>query len=457
MKIIILGAGKVGITLAENLVNKNNDITIVDLNANRLRLLQKQFDLRVVNGYGSHPCVLKDAGAKNTDMLIAVTNSDEVNMIACQIAHSIFSIPKKVARIRSSEYMRESKKLFLYEQIPIDYLISPEQIVIDYIFNVIKYPGALQVVSFAEGKISLVSIKAYYGGYLIGKTLLNLHKHISDVNVYIVAIFRKKKTVKPKGSTVIEVDDEIFFIVSTEHIRIVISEFQRLERSYKRLMIVGGGNIGFGLAKKLEKKYNIKLIEKNKQRAIKLAEFLHNTIIFHGNASDQELLSEEHVEQMDIFIALTDNDEINIMSSMLAKKIGVKKVVSLIQNSAYLGLIKDKTIDIALSPQQATISSLLRHVRKAEIINVFSLKKCAAEVIEAVVDKNKNTSKIINKKISDIKFPEGVIIGAIIKKDEVIIASDNYIIEHNDHLIIFISDKNSVSDIEQIFQFNNFL
>ncbi|MGJ3355983.1 Trk system potassium transporter TrkA [Providencia sp. Je.9.19] len=452
MKIIILGAGQVGGTLAENLVDENNDITVVDTDADRLRQLQDQFDLRVVNGHGSHPRVLRDAGAEDADMLVAVTNSDETNMIACQIAYSLFNTPNKIARIRATEYIREADKLFLPEQIPIDYLISPEQLVIDYIYKLIQYPGALQVVNFAEGKVSIVAVKAYYGGSLVGNALSSLREHMPHIDTRVVAIFRQDRPIRPQGSTIIEAGDEVFFVASTQHIRAVMSELQRLEKPYKRLMIVGGGNVGAGLAKRLEKDYSVKLVERNQQRATELAELLHDTIVFYGDASDQELLTEEHIEQMDVFIAVTNDDEANIMSAMLAKKMGAKKAMVLIQRSAYVELVQGGVIDIAVSPQQATISALLSHVRKADIVSVSSLRRGVAEAIEAIAHGDENTSKVVGKKISEIKLPPGTIIGSIVREDEVIIASDYHIIEQGDHVIMFITDKKYVPDVEKLFQ-----
>ncbi|WP_063654814.1 Trk system potassium transporter TrkA [Candidatus Arsenophonus triatominarum] len=452
MKIIILGAGQVGGTLAENLVDENNDITIVDTNTERLRQLQDKFDLRVVSGHGSYPRILREAGAEDADMLVAVTNSDETNMIACQIAYSLFNTPNKVARIRASEYIKETEKLFTPDHIAIDYLISPEQLVIDYIYKLIQYPGALQVVNFASGKVSIVAAKAYYGGSLVGNSLLNLREHLPHIDTRIAAIFRQDRPIRPQGSTIIEEGDEIFFVVATEHIRAVMSELQRLEKPYKRIMIVGGGNVGAGLAKQLEKDYSVKLIERDQKRATELAELLHDTIVFYGDASDQELLAEEHIEQTDVFIALTNDDEANIMSAMLAKKMGAKKVMVLIQRSAYVDLVQGGVIDIAISPQQATISALLGHVRKADIINVSSLRKGVAEAIEAIAHGDENTSKVVGRKISEIKLPPGTIIGAIVRDDEVIIANSYHIIEHDDHIIMFITDKKHVPEVEKIFQ-----
>ncbi|WP_219410462.1 Trk system potassium transporter TrkA [Proteus terrae] len=452
MKIIILGAGQVGGTLAENLVGENNDITVVDTNADRLRQLQDKFDLRVVNGHGSHPRILREAGAEDADMLVAVTNSDETNMIACQVAYTLFNTPNKVARIRASEFVREADKLFLPEAIPIDYLISPEHLVIDYVYKLIQYPGALQVVNFADGQVSIVAVKAYYGGSLVGNALSTLRDHMPHIDTRVTAIFRQDRPIRPQGSTIIEAGDEVFFVVASQHIRAVMSELQRLEKPYKRIMIVGGGNVGAGLAARLEKDYSVKLIEHNQQRATELAELLHDTIVFYGDASDQELLAEEHIEQIDVFIALTNDDEANIMSAMLAKRMGAKKAMVLIQRSAYVDLVQGGVIDIAISPQQATISALLGHVRKADIVSVSSLRRGVAEAIEAVAHGDENTSKVVGRRIQDIKLPPGTIIGAIVREQDVIIANASHSIEQGDHVIMFITDKKYVPEVEKLFQ-----
>ena len=452
MKIIILGAGQVGGTLAENLVGENNDITVVDTNAAHLRQLQDKFDLRVVQGHGSHPRVLREAGAGDADMLVAVTNSDETNMIACQIAYSLFNTPNRIARIRSADYIRESEKLFNADAVPIDHLISPEQLVIEYIYKLIEYPGALQVVNFAEGKVSIAAVKAYYGGPLVGNALSSMREHMPHIDTRVAAIFRQDHPIRPQGSTIIEAGDEVFFVAATQHIRAVMSELQRLEKPYKRIMIVGGGNVGAGLARRLEKNYSVKLIERDQQRAAELAELLQDTIVFYGDASDQELLAEEHVEQVDVFIAITNDDEANIMSAMLAKRMGAKKAMVLIQRRAYVDLVQGSAIDIAISPQQATISALLGHVRKADIVSVSSLRRGVAEAIEAIAHGDESTSKVVGRKVEEIKLPPGTTIGAIVRGDDVIIANRQSKIEQGDHVVMFITDKKFVPDVERLFQ-----
>ncbi|TCV91360.1 Trk system potassium transporter TrkA [Biostraticola tofi] len=452
MKIIILGAGQVGGTLAENLVGENNDITVIDTNPAQLRQLQDKFDLRAIQGHAAHPRVLREAGAEDADMLVAVTNSDETNMVACQIAYSLFKTPNRIARIRSADYIREAHRLFSTDAVPIDHLISPEQLVIDNIYKLIEYPGALQVVNFAEGMVSIVAVKAYYGGPLVGNALSSLREHMPHIDTRVAAIFRQDRPIRPQGSTIIEAGDEVFFVAASQHIRAVMSELQRLEKPYKRIMIVGGGNIGAGLAKRLEKDYSVKLIERDEQRAAELAEQLQDTIVFFGDASDQELLAEEHIEQIDVFIAITNDDEANIMSAMLAKRMGAKKVLVLIQRRAYVDLVQGSVIDIAISPQQATISALLGHVRKADIVSVSSLRRGVAEAIEAIAHGDESTSKVVGRTIENIKLPPGTIIGAIVRGEDVIIANKDSQIQQGDHVVMFLTDKKFVSDVERLFQ-----
>ena len=452
MKIIILGAGQVGGTLAENLVGEKSDITLVDTNQDRLRELQDKFDLQVVFGHAAHPSVLREAGAHDADMLVAVTNSDETNMAACQIAYTLFNTPNKVARIRSEELLAEKEALFCNEAVPLDHLIAPEQLVTDYISRLIDYPGALQVMQFARGRVGLVAIKAYYGGPLVGNALSVLRDHMPDIETRVAAIFRQGRAIRPQGTTVIEADDEVFFVAASDHIRKVMAELQKLEKPYRRLMIVGGGNIGSSLAKRLEHTYSVKLIERNYSRAEQLSEELENSIVFCGDAADQELLTEENIDQVDVFIALTNEDETNIMSAMLAKRMGAKKVMVLIQRSAYVDLVQGGVIDIAISPQQATISALLTHVRRADIVNVSSLRRGAAEAIEAIAHGDETTSKVVGKAVGDIKLPPGTTIGAIVRGEEVMIAHDRTVIAQDDHVVMFLVNKKYVPDVEALFQ-----
>ena len=452
MKIIILGAGQVGTTLAANLVSEDNDITLVDNESQHLQNLQDKHDLRVVKGSPSSPKILRDAGAADADLMVAVTASDETNMIACQLGYTLFNTPTRIARIRNAEYLREKDKLFNDENVPIDHLISPENLVTDEITRLIAYPGALQVAYFSNNRISIVVVKAYYGGPLVGYALSAFKEHMPHIDCRIISILRNDKLIRPQGSTIIEAGDEITFICATEHIKAVMSELQRLEKTYKRIMIVGSGNIASGVAKQLEDKYQVKLIERDGEKAKVLAEKLSKTLVFHGDASDQNLLFEEHIENVDVFLSLSADDEANIMSALLAKRLGAKKAMVLIQRMAYINLIQGGTIDIAVSPQQATISALLGHVRKGDIKNVASLRHGTSEAIELVVHGDSTTSNVVGRQIGDIKLPVGAMIAAILRKNEVIIARRQVVIEEGDSVIVYINDKKSVSEIEKLFQ-----
>ncbi|MGY4675411.1 Trk system potassium transporter TrkA [Ursidibacter arcticus] len=456
MKIIILGAGQVGATLAENLVNDDNDITIIDDDHSRLGKLQDKHDLQVLKGNAASPRVLREAGASDADLLVAVTNSDESNMIACQIAYTLFNIPTKIARIRNPDYVRERDVLFNNDVLPIDHIIAPELLVTQEILRLIDYPGALQIAHFANDLVSLVSVKAYYGGPLVGYPISALTDHLPHIETRIVSIFRQEKAFVPQGSTIIEAGDEVFFICATPHIKAVMAELQRLERPHKRVMIIGGGNIGTALAKSLEDKCSVKLIERDTEKATKLAEKLAKTLVLCGDASDQELLFEEHIENVDLFLALTSDDEANIMSSLLAKRLGAKKAIVLVQKMAYLHLIQGGTIDIALSPQQATISALSSHVRKSDIVKVASFKQGLVEGIEVIAHGDYSTSKVVGRTVGEVKLPQGAIIGAIVRNGLVIIAHKSTMIEEDDRVILLINDKKQVNDIEKLFQISTF-
>ncbi|SDT13393.1 trk system potassium uptake protein TrkA [Halopseudomonas xinjiangensis] len=451
MKIIILGAGQVGGSLAAELASEANDITVIDTDAVRLRELGDRLDIRTVVGRGSFPTVLRQAGADDADMLIAVTSSDETNMIACQVAYTLFRTPTKIARIRESAYLTRGG-LFHNEAVPIDVLISPEQAVTTYVKRLIETPGALQVLDFAEGKVQLVAVRAFYGGPLVGQELRFLRQHMPGVDTRVAAIFRKDRPILPQGDTVIEADDEVFFIAATPDIRAVMSELRRLEKNHKRVVIAGGGNIGERLAEAIETRYQVKIIEMNKARADYLSQNLDRTVVLHGSASDRELLIEENIEEADIFCAVTNDDEANIMSAMLAKRLGARKVMALINNPAYVDLVQGGEIDIAISPSQATIGTLLAHVRRGDIVNVYSLRRGAAEAIEAVAHGDARSSKVVGKAIRDIDLPPGTTIGAIVRNEQVLIAHDSTVIESDDHVILFVIDKKHIRDVERLFQ-----
>lgn len=451
MKIIILGAGQVGGTLAAHLAGEQNDITVVDTDIDRLQELQDRLDIGTTNGPASHPATLRRAGAEDADMLIAVTNSDEINMAACQVAWTLFKVPTKIARIRATAYLGRPE-LFGNEAIPIDVIIGPEQLVTKSIKRLLDNPGSLQVLDFAKGRVQLVAVRAYYGGPLVGQELRELRQHMPNVETRVAAIFRRNRAIIPEGNTVIEADDEVFFIAARDHILPVMSELRRLDQPYRRVMIAGGGNIGERLAEAIENKYQVKIIETSYDRCRTLSERLNRSIVLHGNASDKELLQAENIDQTDVFCALTNDDEANIMASLLAKRLGARKVITLITNPAYVDLVQGGEIDIALSPQQITIGSLLAHVRRGDITNVHSLRRGAAEAIEVIAHGDARASKVVGRRLAEIDLPTGVTIGAIVRGEQVLIANSDIVVETDDHVILFLVDKDRIKQVEKLFQ-----
>jgi trk system potassium uptake protein TrkA len=424
---------------------------VVDRNDHLLREMQDRLDIRTVRGTASHPDVLARAGADDADMIIAVTNSDETNMVACQTAWTLFHTPKKIARVRAPEYLRHPA-LFNPGAIPIDVLISPEQLVTDYVMRLIQHPGALQVLDFAGGRVRLVAVRAYYGGPLVGHELRTLNQHLSGAEARVAAIYRKNRAIQPEGNTVIEADDEVFFVAAAQNIPAVMSELRRAEKPFRRLIFAGGGNIGRRLAAALEERYRVKIIEHNPDQARRTAEQLHRTIVLQGDAADEDLLLEEGIEDADIYCAVTNDDEANILSAMLAKRLGARKVMALINRASYVDLVEAGTIDIAVSPQQATIGTLLTHVRRGDVVMVHALRRGAAEAIEAVAHGDRSSSKVVGRAIEDIKLPAGTSIGAIVRGEEVLIAHHDTRIESEDHVILFLVDKRKINEVERLFQ-----
>ncbi len=452
MKITILGGGQVGASIAEILSREKNDITVVDHNRKILDTLQDRMDIRTVHGAASSPEVLKQAGVDDVDLILAVTNSDEVNMVACQVAHTLFHTPTKIARVRSSDYLAHPE-LFCKKAIPIDVIISPEQILNHQIQRLIEYPGALQVIDFADGKIQLVALKAYYGGALVGHELKDLKDHLPSVKTRVAAIYRQDRAIIPTGKTVIEVDDEVFFIATHEDIKKVMQELRSIEESGKKIMIAGAGNIGFRLAQSLENSgYQVKLIERDPQRARWVSEQLKDTIVLQGDAADEELLRQENIDKMELFCSLTNEDEANILSAMLAKRLGARRAMAIVNRVAYIELIESSVLDIAISPRLSTVSALLSHVRRGDVVAAHSLRRGVAEAIESVAHGDSKTSKIVGRKLADIKLPNGATIGAIMRKDELISLEDDAVIEDGDHIIIFVIDKLKIPDVEKLFQ-----
>ena len=452
MKIVILGAGQVGSTVASALVHEDNDITIVDKDERRLKELQDQMDIRSVLGYASHPKVLERAGIEDADLMIALTSSDEVNMIACQIAYTLYNVPTRVARVRTAAYT-DHAQLFHREHSPVDVLISPELLLTQYISSLIEYPGSLQVMDFAGGKAQLVSTEAEAGGQLVGQKLYTLAHHMPGKSeARLAAIYRDGQLIKPEGKTIIEENDIVFFLAATRDVATVMRELRPADNPIRRVVLAGGGNIGKNLALQLERDHHVKIIERNPVRAEAIAEELSKTIVLVGDCTDANLLREESVERADVFCVLTDDDESNILSALQAKHMGARKVIAIINRQSYVDLMESASIDIAVSPQQITIGSLLAHIRRGSIERVHSLRQGAAEAIEAIALGDRRSSKVVGRSLEEIELPEGTSIVGIVRGSDVIIAHHDTIIEEHDHVLLFVPDKKQISAVERLFQ-----
>ena len=459
MNILILGAGQVGSSAAYDLSRSGaNEVTVVDLDDEKLRELRDRLDIRTVHGHASYPNVLEQAGCADADIVIALTDSDETNMLACQIAYTLYRTPTKIARIRALEFTT-SDKLFSDDAIPVDEIIAPEQLVTEHIEQLIHYPGALQVLDFADGKVRLAGVIAKRGGLLVGQELRQLRRHIPHTDARVAAIYRRKndgtrESILPEGDTVIREHDIVFFIAARKDLRVMMSELRKLEHPVRKVIIAGGGNIGYQLAKRLEGTNNVKLIERDKQRAAVIAAKLSKTIVLPRDATDEGVLAEEDIEQTDVFCAVTNAEEANILSSMLAKKMGAKKVITLVNKPSYTDLVESQKIDIAVSPQQITLGALLTKVRRGDVARVHSLRRGAAEALEAVAHGTPDTSDVVGRSIEDIPLPPGATIAALVRGDDVLMAHHDEIIESEDHIIVFLTetDPKHIRAIVKLFQ-----
>lgn len=451
MKILILGAGRVGGILAHRLASEAFDITLVDRDAARLRELRERLDIQTVTGWASHPDVLARAGAEDADMLIAVTGSDEVNMVACQVCYSTFRTHAKIARVRSAAYL-QSESFFHRDHLPIDVLINPERVVTDQIQQLLENPGALQVLDFAEGKVKLVAVRVASGSALVGKQVRQVREQLPKVKTRLAAIFRRDSPILPKGDTRIEADDELFFIAAAGQIGAILAELRDVERPFRRVTIAGGGEIGALLARAIEPRFSVKLVEQEPQRAAQLAESLQQAVVLNGDATNWELLIDENIQQCDAFCAVTDDDEANIMSCLMAKRLGAHQVMALIGNPAYVSLVQGIEIDIAISPEQATTSSLLTHIRRGDVARVHSLRSGAAEALETVAHGDRKSSKVVGRPVKSINLPPDTSIVAIVRGDQVLVSLSDVVVQSEDHLILFLANRRHVAEVERLFQ-----
>ena len=465
MKIIILGAGRVGSSVAESLVSEANDITVIDTDGPRVADLQDRYDLRGLVGNATLPSVLKEAGAEDCDMLIAVTSTDETNLVACKIAADLYNVPTRIARVRNTE-LQAHPELTGEQGFRATHIIWPEQSVTDYLLKLVEFPEALQVLEFAGGAASLIAVRAFAGGPLVSHPIQDLRTHIPNIDTRIVAIFRNDRSIACDGTTMIQPGDEVFFLAASEHIRSVMSELRRMDKPVRRVMLAGGGNIGLRLARALDTgdgldnpsgSFNVKLIEFDKRRCEQLASQLSSRVlVLNGDATDEDLLAEEGVGECDLFCALTNDDENNIMSALLAKRLGARRTIALINRKSYGELMQGGQIDIAISPSHATLSSLLRHVRRGDVVAAHSLRRGAAEALEIIAHGDARSSRVVGRRVEQIDLPRGVTIGALVRGQgvaaSVIIAHHDTEIEAEDHLILFVANKRLLPRIEKLFQ-----
>ena len=448
-KIIVFGGGQVGSSVAKILSDDGNDITLVDYDKDVLTALKEKIDIKTIHGLASYPSVQKLADAENSDMVIAVTGSDEVNMAACHIAKSLFNVPKRIARLRANEYLRDEDN-FNKSFFSISEVISPNILLTDYVKNILDHPGAFQAFQFASGLVQVVAATVLPDGPLSGKKLSEFKNHMPNVDVKVIAIYRDNKNIIPNGDTLILPADDVFFLATEKNMRFM-SELRKATDKPHNVMIAGGGRVGSALAKKLENIYNLKLIEKDKHVARIASQNLSSTVVLNNDIADESLLNNENISDVDYFCAVTNNDQMNILSAKLAKDMGAKKTIAIVNKSSYRNLVS-KEIDIVVSPEDVTIGSLLASVRTSDIVNVHQLRAGEAEAMEIIVHGDSKTSKLVGKSISDLNLPDSIIIGAIVRGEEVLLANDELVVETNDHVIIFVLQKKDISKIEKMFQ-----
>jgi trk system potassium uptake protein len=470
MKILILGAGRVGESVAESLVSERNDITLIDTDPARLRALQDRLDLRGVVGNGIQPSVLQEAGIEDADMLISCAPLDETNLVVCKVAHDLFNVPTTIARLRSPEFVNDSP-LLGKTGFAVDQVICPEQSVTAYIRKLIEYPEALQVLEFAHGLVSLIAVRAVAGSPLVQHSLAEIPQLLPGVALRIVAIYRsgQDRAVQAlDGTTRIEAGDEVFVLAATADITAVLGALRKIDRPVQRVMIAGGGKVGLRLAREINAHYQVKVIESNRQRCEYLATQLPSSVlVLHGDSTDEDLMGDENVSDMDLFLALTSDDEDNIMGCLLAKRLGARRVFALVNRKAYADLMQGTQIDIAISPAHAVIGELLAYVRQGDVQAVHSLRRGAAEALEGIVRGDRSTCRMAGRRIEQIELPDGAQIGAIVRglhhadgsavgaderAAEVIIAHHDTVVQPLDHVIVFIPRKRSIPAVERLFQ-----
>ena len=452
MRVIICGAGQVGYGIAERLAAERNDVSVIDTSPELIGVIRDSLDVRGIVGHGAHPDMLAAAGAAEADMIIAVTLYDEINMIACKVAHSLFNVPTKIARIRSQAYLQpEYQDLFSREHLPIDVVISPELEVGEMVLRRIALPGATDVVSFAEGKVAMVAIECMEECPVINTPLAQLSELFPDLPSTVVGVSRNGRLFVPHSADQLVAGDLAYVVTTKDQVRRTLGLFGHEEAEATRIVIAGGGNIGLYVARSLERRQSrtrVRLIESTRERAVAIADQLRKTVVLHGSALDQKLLTEADIDTTDLMVALTNSDQTNILASVMAKRLGCKTSLALINNPSYQDFTRTLGIDAYLNPRNVTISRVLQHVRRGRIRAVHSVQRGAAEIIEAEA---LETSPLVGRELRDLDLPSGMRIGAIYRDGAVIRPSGSQRIKPKDRVIIFALDS-AVRQVEQMFR-----
>jgi len=446
MKSIVCGAGVVGSSIAEKLSSEGLEVTVIDQSSELIAKINEKLDVKAIVGHGSNPSILEKAGASECDILIAVTQVDEVNMVACQIADSIFNIPKKIARIRQQDYLKENWK---NNSLSIDTIISPEFEVANAISRRLHAPGAFDMVELSDDRIRLIGLKCVDNAPILNKQIKTITSEYPDLLSNILVIIRNDEYFIPNSKTTLLEGDQVYFVVESTHVTNTMKAFGHYEKESTNIIIVGGGNIGFNLAKNIESEHNsvrVKLIELDQSRSKWLASNLENTTVINGDALENEILEEVNVASTGSFISVTDDDEVNVLSSLLAKRSGANECITLINNSSYISLLKNIGIDITIDPKAITISTILQKVRKGKIRSLYTIGEGLGEVIEAVI---LESSAFANKTIKEIDLPKKVRVGSILRNKEIIIPNSKTIFKKDDD-VVFYAEKSSVKRLEEL-------
>ena len=454
MRVIICGAGQVGYGIAERLAAERNDVSVIDTSPELIRAIRDTLDVRGFVGHGAHPDLLAAAGAQQADMIIAVTLYDEVNMVACQVAHSLFNVPTKIARIRAQSYLQSHyMDLFSRDHMPIDVIISPELEVGEMVLRRIALPGATDVVRFADSNIVMIAIECLEECPVINTPLAQLSELFPDLPSTVVGVLRNGRLFIPHSADQLIAGDLAYVITTKEQVRRTLGLFGHEEQEATKIVIAGGGNIGLYVARTIEQrksKSRVKIIEQGRERAVAIADELRRTVVLNGSALDQKLLMEADVPEADLMVALTNDDQVNILSSVMAKRLGCKASLTLINNPTYQDFVKTLGIDAHVNPRNVTISKVLQHVRRGRIRAVHSVQQGVAEVIEAEA---LETSPLVGPELRELDLPPGMRIGAIYRDGEVIKPNGDLHIKPKDRVVIF-AMQNTVKQVEQMFRFS---